>query len=269
MKQLLAIMSITCILWSLACKKDVEQKPNEGTELLMTKRKKLSYGASITYYLRNSFNKIVEIRDSSESSSSSFKTASIEYDPGGKASKVDFFNSGSTISHSNLTVVYNANSTVKETHYTSTAGDKVDEYYTYDVAGHLIADSIVRKLLGPPKNDTMLNTWIYTGDNATLAEEFEIKANGRNSIRKITFEYDNAFNPYKNIDNYYQLLGNTTPSDIRYNCRNNIIKESIKQGSTMLIYEYHLRFNSSNYPWKNKRTGDPDTDTETEYFYKK
>jgi hypothetical protein len=239
-----------CFIFSCS-KKDITL--NEGTEL---QQWKITFRDSFTFYHfyeRDASNKLIATRDSAKSPRSTIvSTMNVERGANGKVSKVNFQENGNTTTYS-YSFDYNPDGTIWKRQMLSGIGD-VGDYntYTYDASGHLAIDSQFRKASNSSVYEIFaVSNFHYTGNNATEAEYYEV-ANGALKLHtSVKYEYDNAVNPFKNLENNYYI--NELASSIYQITEegdNNVEKRysATGNGAFKLEMTCNYQYNSNNYP---------------------
>jgi hypothetical protein len=238
---------VACILYS--CSKDANV--NEGTEL---QKAKFTFNDTLVFYHfynRDASNQIMSTRDSVKSLVVIMK---VEYAANGKVSKVIFQQNGSNVTFS-YEFERNPDGTIRKRQTQPGILDVGDDYntYTYDNAGHLITDSVFSKGNTSTYHLIAVSTFHYTGNNPTEAEYYEVVSGTPELKTKVKYEYDNAMNPYKKIENnYFYDESGSAIYEISNTGDNNVLKQysATGNGAFQLTQVYSYQYNSNNYPTK-------------------
>ena len=246
---------------------------NEGTELQSFK---LTFKDSLLVfyhsYERDADNKIISIKDSNKAS---VLIQTLEYGANGKASRINMSQDGGDVTYY-FEFEYNPNGTIRKRLTFPAAGaigaDADYNSYAYDGAGHLTIDSLFSRGSGSTCELFAVATFQYTGSNVTEAAYYEVVSGSLELKRRTKFEYDNALNPLKNLENDYSYAGAITDIyGITEVSENNVLKEytAIGNGPYEVGETYTYQYNSNNYAWKVKQEIITPTKPkfELEYFY--
>jgi hypothetical protein len=265
---LILLITTTCIFCS--CKKD-GISPNEGTVLLQVKSSKDNGSVYKRNYVRDASDNLLKFRDSSSAGWN--EMVSFDYGNDGQISRANFYE-GQTNILFHYEFEYDANGRVSKRQDRPGTINLADDFhkYAYDMAGRLVADSVYSNQ-GPATHLSHVSKFIYTGDNITEAEYYHYYTGQAVLDSRRKFEYDEGFNPFKNLDNFYFITTiSSGVDDIRYVSANNVVKEYRAEGNQayQLVQTYKYQYNSSNYPWKYKVDVDNPFDdfVEAEFFYK-
>lgn len=241
-------MSTLLILCTVcSCNKKSDEHPNEGSILRMNK---FTYGdgtAQYAIYDRDANNRIVAMRDSSKTGENKIF---LVYGSNGKLEKALY----SDASKPTFWYDFEYNSAGRlskmKTHPGTQTANENYYIYTYDAAGHLIADSLYTE--SQSNNITTyklfsVNKYMYTGNNITEGEKYESNYGALALKSRFKYEYDNGINPLASNEYEYYLNNN-----IWAKSANNVLKAYFADGNL----DYHLqttfsyKYNSGNFAWK-------------------
>ena len=248
----MSALLIVCAVSS--CSKDDDAPANEGSTLV---KYKTTFRDTLVFhyiYERDANNKIISARDSSKVGILS--TIKLEYGNNGKVAKVLFLENGVN-PISSFELEYNSDGRISKRKIRGGTLPVKEHYnvYVYDATGHLAIDSQFTTGNNVTFKLTMVSKFKYTGDNITEAENYTL-LNGNGTLgldTKLKYEYDNAINPFKGLENeYYINEAGSAIYTIPLKSANNVVKmyKADGNGGWDLLATTTYQYNSNNYAWK-------------------
>jgi hypothetical protein len=258
---IIAALLVICAVSS--CSKD-KDNASAGTTLT---RYTTTFRDTLVYhyiYDRDANNKLIAARDSTKAYEF---TTKLEYGNNSKLTKAIFLQGFANPSYT-YEFEYNTDGRISKRKIST--GDY--NVYVYDASGRLTIDSQYTKVNNGTFKPVMVSKFQYTGDNVTEAESYIQKSGGLALDTRVKYEYDNAINPFKNLEyEYYLNEAGSGIFTIQLKCANNMLKLYVADGNGgwNLQQSCTYQYNSNNYAWKASLvTGSPNfPKVDTEYFY--
>lgn len=225
MKNIFLVLLAVVVL--SGCSKD-DEKNNSVNSLLIKKTE--SEDGIVTYTYNG--NKISEIASEIYDLGKIIRGKSVYTYEGGLIVKRQSFNENGTLSPFKEEFFYEDN---KLKNYNFIDGEYIRKtMYTHNNDGTVSFNTY--KVNSETKAETYLDSGIYTFSNGNL-----IKYEDSNEIR--IYEYDDKYNPFKNILGLSKILGNTSNT-------NNVLKTTIinKDFDSTNVNSYEYDYNSNGYP---------------------